>query len=322
MKSVSRRLLLTVAAASFGHAAWAQSASAKPLRWIVPYAAGGGQDFIARTVAPQLSTAIGRQVVVENKPGGNGAIAAGDLLRSSPDGSAIMSIDNGHMVLNPILYKNLSYSPARDLMPVTGTGRIPLLIVAGPGAAQTAEEFLAQARQQPDKFAYASVGNGSPHHIAMELFKQRAGIRLVHVPYRGGAPALADVAGGQVPYLMADLAFSFGFIEAGKVRPLAVGTATRLPMLPRVPTFEEIGVKGAEAAAFTGVVVAAGTPAKTVAALSEAIANVLHDPAVAKKLRAASVEPFPLTPAQFTEMIDRERRIWGKVIEEQKISVE
>lgn len=322
MRFISRFLVLAVAATSFTHAALAQTAGNKPLRWLVPYAAGGGQDFIARTVAPQLSIELGRPVLVDNKPGGNGAIAAGELMRSPPDGNTIMSVDNGHMVLNPLLYKNLSYSPSKDMVPVTGTGRIPLLIVAAPGAAKTAEEFISQARQQPDKYSYASAGNGSPHHIAMELFKQRAGIRLLHVPYRGGAPALADVAGGQVPYLMADLAFALSFVESGKVRPLAVAHATRLPMLPQVPTFEEIGVKGAEAAAFTGVVAAAGTPSKTVAELSAAIGKVLQDPAVAKKLRGASVEPFPLTPAQFTEMIEREGRIWGKVIEEQKISVE
>lgn len=323
MKKLLSYACLVVISLTATATGFAQPLATSPVRWIVPYAAGGGQDFIARTIAQQLSIDMGRPVLVDNKPGGNGVVAANDLMRSAPDGLTLMSVDNGHLIFNPVLYKNLGYNAAKDMALVTTTGRIPLLLLAGPSSdAKTAREFLGQVKAAPGKYSYASVGAGSPHHIAMELLKQRAKLHIVHIPYRGGAPAIADLAGGQVPVMMGDPTFAMAFIKAGKVRPLAVADSVRLPQLPDVPTFAEIGVDGMEAAAFTAVVTTAGTSTAVVDSLNQAIVKVLRDAAVAKKLSAAGVEPSPLTPAQFSAMVQSESKRWHKVIVEQKITVD
>ncbi|CAC9693722.1 Argininosuccinate lyase [Delftia tsuruhatensis] len=179
---------------------------AKSVRWIVPYAAGGGSDFLARTIGQAWGGQVHQPIVVDNRPGGNTAIGASETARAPADGYTVLSADNGTLVFNPVLYKSLSYNPSRDLAPVTLMGRFPMILVAGPGmAAASAREFLALARTSKDGVNYASAGAGSPHHLAMELLKVEAGLKLVHAPYKGAAPALGDVAGGQVPVMMVDL---------------------------------------------------------------------------------------------------------------------
>lgn len=307
----------------FAVASSAQSPSSKPLRWIVPYGAGGGQDFIARTVGQQLSAELNRPVIIDNKPGANGSVAAADLVRSPADGLTIMSVDNGHLIYNPDLYKNLAYSPDRDMALVSTTGRIPLVLVAGPGTqSRSVKELLAESKAAPGGLNYASVGPGSPHHIGMELVKQVTSAPFVHVPYRGGSPAIADVASGQVPVMMADMAFAGGFVKAGKVRALAVADAVRMPQLPDVPTFAEIGMPAVEAVAFTGVVSTAGTPKETIESLSRALAKAVHTPAVAAKLSGASVEPSSSSPTEFSAMVERERARWKGIQASQNIKVD
>lgn len=182
----------------------------------MPYAAGGGSDFLARTVAQGLSAKVGQPVVVDNKPGGNTAIGAAETARASADGYTVLSADNGTMVFNPALYKTLSYQP-RDLAPVTLIGRFPMILVVGPGTrATSAQAFIAEVKATPGGINYASAGAGSPHHLAMELFKVEAGLTLTHAPYRGAAPALADVAAGQVPAMMVDYAAGAGFIKGAR----------------------------------------------------------------------------------------------------------
>lgn len=273
-------------------AAQAQAAyPSKQMRWLVPYPAGGGSDFLARTIGQQLSAQTGQPVLVENKPGGNTAIAAADVVRSQPDGYTMLSADNGTLVFNPVLYKSLSYSPTRDLAPVTLMGRFPMILVVSPSVtARDAKEFIAQVKANPQGINFASAGAGSPHHLAMELLKTEAGLKMTHAPYRGAAPALADVAGGQVPAMMVDLAAGAGFIKGGKVRPLAVANATRLPQLPDVPTFAELGYKNVEAAALVGLVVPAATPAETVNALNKQVVAAINAPDVHRKLVDFGVE--------------------------------
>ncbi len=203
-----------------------QAFPAKPIRWLVPYAAGGGSDFLARTIGQKLSAQVGQPVLVDNKPGGNTALAAAETARAPADGYTVLSADNGTLVFNPALYTTLTYSPTKDLAPVTLMGRFPMILVVGSGSdATSAKDFIAKAK--PGGFNYASAGAGSPHHLAMELLKVEAGLFMVHVPYRGAAPALADVVGGQVPAMMVDLAAGSGFIKGGKVKALAVANATR-----------------------------------------------------------------------------------------------
>lgn len=303
----------------------AQSAAfpAKPIRWIVPYAAGGGSDFLARTIGQTLSTQVGQPVLVDNKPGGNTALAAAETARAPADGYTVLSADNGTMVFNPALYKSLSYSPTKDLAPVTLMGRFPMILVVGANSGiASAQDFIAQARAKPGGMNYASAGAGSPHHLAMELLKVQSKVFMVHVPYRGAAPALADVAGGQVPAMMVDMAAGAGFIKGGKVKPLAVANATRLPQLPDVPTFAELGIKNVEAAALVGMVVPAATPPDVINALNKSVVAAINEPGVRKRLVDFGVEPVGNTPAQFAELLRNETMRWHKLITDLKITLD
>ena len=300
-----------------------QNFPAKPVRWVVPYAAGGGSDFLARTIGQTWSTTVSQPVLVDNKPGGNTALGAAEVARSPADGYTVLSADNGTLVFNPVLYKSLSYNPDKDLAPVTLMGRFPMILVVGPGStATTARQFIAEAKAKPGGVNYASAGAGSPHHLAMELLKSEAGLFMVHAPYRGAGPALADVAGGQVPAMMVDMAAGAGFIKGGKVRPLAVANPTRLPQLPDVPTFAELGYKNVEAAALVGMMVPAGTPPATIAALNTQVVAAMNDPAVHKRLVDFGVEPVGNSPAQFAALLKTESVKWHKLIRDLKITLD
>ena len=294
----------------------------KPIRWLVPYAAGGGSDFLARTIGQALSTQVGQPVLVDNKPGGNTALAAAETARAPGNGYTVLSADNGTLVFNPALYTTLSYSP-KDLAPVTLMGRFPMILVVGPSSdATTAKDFIAKAKAKPGGFNYASAGAGSPHHLAMELLKVEAGLFMVHVPYRGAAPALADLVGGQVPAMMVDLAAGAGFIKAGKIKALAVANPTRLAQLPDVPTFAELGLKNVEAAALVGMVVPATTPPDVIALLNKQVVAAIKEPAVNKRMVDFGVEPVGNTPAQYAELLRNETTRWHKLIKDLKISLE
>ncbi|RRH92246.1 tripartite tricarboxylate transporter substrate binding protein [Variovorax beijingensis] len=312
-------LSLVVAAASAG----AQTYPAKPIRWIVPYAAGGGSDFLARTVAQTLSTQVGQPVLVDNKPGGNTALAAAETARAPADGYTVLSADNGTLVFNPALYKSLSYNPTKDLTPVTLMGKFPMILVVGANSGiASARDFIAKAKAKPGDLSYASAGAGSPHHLAMELLKVEAGLFMVHVPYRGAAPALADVVGGQLPAMMVDLAAGAGFIKGGKVRALAVANPTRLPQLPDVPTFAELGYKNVEAAALVGVVVPSATPAEAVNTLNRQLVAAINEPSVRTRMIDFGVEPVANTPAQYAALLKSETVRWHKLIRDLKITLD
>lgn len=295
----------------------------KSVRWIVPYAAGGGSDFLARTIGQAWGGQVHQPIVVDNRPGGNTAIGASETARAPADGYTVVSADNGTLIFNPVLYKNLSYNPGKDLAPVTLMGRFPMILVAGPSMpAKDAKEFLALAKASKDGMNFASAGAGSPHHLAMELLKTEAGIKLTHAPYRGAAPALADVAGGQVPIMMVDMAAGAGFIKGGKVRPLAVANAKRLPQLPDVPTFAELGLPSVQAAALVGMVAPAKTPANVIAALNKQVVAAINEPAVKQKLIDFGVEPVGNTPEQFQALINSESTRWHKLIKDLNITLD
>ena len=303
--------------------AQAQAFPAKNVRWVVPYPAGGGSDFLARTIGQQLASQVNQTILVDNKPGGNTAIAATEVARAPADGYTILSADNGTMVFNTALYAKLPYNPEKDLTPVTLMGKFPMILVVGPGSdAKDAKDFVAKAKAQPGRINYGSAGAGSPHHLAMELLKVNAGLHLVHIPYRGAAPALADLAGGQVPAMMVDLAAGAAFIKSGKIRPLAVANPTRLAQLPDVPTFAELGFKGVEAAAQVGVVAPAGTPAEVVNTLQKQIATAINTPAVRQKLIDFGIEPVASTPKEYSDLIRSEVVRWHALIQKQKISLD
>jgi tripartite-type tricarboxylate transporter receptor subunit TctC len=301
----------------------AQTFPAKPIRWLVPYAAGGGSDFLARTVAQTLSTQVGQPVLVDNKPGGNTALAAAETVRAPADGYTVLSADNGTLVFNPALYKSLSYNPTKDLTPVTLMGKFPMILVVGANSGiASAKDFIAKAKAKPGDMSYASAGAGSPHHLAMELLKVEAGLFMVHVPYRGAAPALADVVGGQLPAMMVDLAAGAGFIKGGKVRALAVANPTRLPQLPDVPTFAELGYKNVEAAALVGVVVPSATPPEVVNTLNRQLVAAINEPSVRTRMIDFGVEPVANTPAQYAALLKSETVRWHKLIRDLKITLD
>ncbi|ARP89478.1 ABC transporter substrate-binding protein [Bordetella genomosp. 9] len=319
MRALALAVLPAVAAAP----AAADTYPSKPLRWVVPYAAGGGSDFLARTVSQGLSPRLGQPVVVDNKPGGNTAIGASETARAQPDGYTMLSADNGTLVFNPALYAKLSYDPVKDLAPVTLMGRFPMILVAGPGLkAADVKGLLAEAKARKEGLDYASAGAGSPHHLAMELLKVETGANLVHVPYRGAAPALSDVAAGQVPIMMVDLAAGAGFIKGGKVRALAVANPTRLQQLPDVPTFAELGYKNVEAAAQVGIVVPAATPQPVVDILNRQLVATINDPVIRQKLIDFGIEPVGNTPAEYRDLLQAERARWQKLIHDLNIKLD
>lgn len=321
-----KRLFLTTLAAGLLSATALPGALAQDgfpsrnVRWIVPYAAGGGSDFLARTIGQAWGGQVHQPIVVDNRPGGNTAIGASETARAAADGYTVLSADNGTLVFNPVLYKSLSYNPARDLAPVTLMGRFPMILVAGPGmAAATAKDFLAQARTSKDGVNYASAGAGSPHHLAMELLRVEAGLKLVHAPYKGAAPALGDVAGGQVPVMMVDLAAGAGFIKGGKVRPLAVANATRLPQLPDVPTVAEQGFPGFEMTQWYGMLAPSSMTRAHVDKLAAECAKAVKAPDALKRLQGDAAEPIGSTPQQFAQFIATEQTRWQKVLKRAQV---
>jgi tripartite-type tricarboxylate transporter receptor subunit TctC len=293
------------------------------MRIIVPFTPGGALDTVARAVAPIAGERLGQQVVIENRPGGNTAIAASELARSAPDGYTIMSADNGTLVFNTALYAKLSYNPEKDLTPVTLMGRFPMVLVVGPASdAKDAKDFIAKAKAKPGSVNFGSAGAGSPHHLAMELLKVQAGLFMVHIPYKGAAPALSDLAGGQIPAMMVDLAAGNGFIKSGKIRALAVANPVRLPQLPDVPTFAELGIKNVEASAQVGIVAPAGTPPEVINALHKQVAEAINQLAIRQKLIDFGIEPVANTPQQYADLIRSETAVWHKLIKRQGISLD
>lgn len=322
MKTFSK-CVLGLSAVFLATAALAQPYPSKPIRWIVPYAAGGGSDFLARTIGQGLSVQAGQPVVVDNKPGGNTAIGASETARSAPDGYTVLSADNGTLVFNPALYKTLSYNATKDLQPVTLMGKFPMILVVGPGSDATdAKDFIAKVKASPTGINFASAGAGSPHHLAMELLKVETGMAMTHVPYKGAAPALQDLAGGQVPVMMVDMAAGAGFIKGGKVRALAVANPQRLAQLPNVPTFAELGIRNVEAAALVGMVVAAGTPPDVVATLQKHVVAAISQPEINKRLVEFGVEPVGSTTQQYEELLRNETTRWHKLIRDLRITLD
>lgn len=323
MKSLITAALVALPLALGASAASAQAYPSKSIRWLVPYPAGGGADFLARTIGQQLSVQINQPVVIENKPGGNTAIAASEVARAPADGYTVLSADNGTMVFNSALYSKLSYNPDKDLTPITLMGRFPMILVVGPGSdAKDARDFIAKAKAQPGKISYGSAGAGSPHHLAMEMLKNTAKLHMVHIPYRGAAPALGDLAGGQIPVMMVDMAAGAGFIKSGKVRPLAVANDKRLPQLPDVPTFAELGFKGVETAALVGLVGPAGLPADVQATLQKQVAAAIQHPATRQKMIDFGVEPIGNTSADYSALLKSEVTRWHKLIKDLKITLD
>lgn len=287
----------------------------QPLRWVVPYPAGGGTDVLARTVAEAMRQTLGQQIVVDNRPGASTNVGGQMVATAKPDGYTFMSADNAILAYNEHLFTKLPFNPEKDFTYVGGISRFPLALVVNPALeAKTVKEFLAYARANPGKLNYASPGNGSPHHLAMEMFKNRTKTFITHIPYRGAAPALQDVMGGQVPCMFLDLAAGLPVITSGKVRALAIGSAKRVAALPDVPTLAEAGVPNTEVFAFQGILAPAGLPAAITTRLNTDLNKALLNPAVVKRMNDFGMEALPGTPEQFRAMARAESKRWGEII--------
>ncbi|CAN5249564.1 tripartite tricarboxylate transporter substrate binding protein [soil metagenome] len=299
-------------------AAW----PAHPLRWIVAYPAGGGSDFLARQTAPVLGKLLGQTLVIDNRPGAGGIIGTEIAAHAAPDGYTLLLGDNGAMVFNEALYRKLPYSP-RDLAPIGFIARFPLVLVAHPSTGWTsAGQWLAAVRAAPGRFNYASPGAGSPHHLAMELLKDRGRLFIVHVPYRGTAMALSDVISGQVPMMVVDTAAGLPQIRTGKVRALAVLSKQRIASLPDVPTAREAGLPDVEVFAWQGLFVPAGTPQAIASRLTSALQRALATPELRSALEEFGLQVAPSGPDELQRFVDSETTTWHALIRERGLTIE
>ncbi len=300
-------------------AAWAPS---RPLRFVVPFPAGGATDVAARILAERLTEALGQPVVVENRTGSSGNIGMENVVRSAPDGHSLLMGTSGALTVNPHLFPNLGFDPARDLAPVSLAFTTDNALVVNPNMpAQTVAEFLALARSRPGAFSYGSAGAGSSTHMAAELFRLAAGIQVLHVPYRGSAPALNDTVAGNVQFMVDQLPSCIGQIRAGQVRALAVTGPRRSPLLPDVPTMAEAGLPGAENTSWGAALVPAGTPDAAIERLNAALREAVAVPAVRDRMAQAGADAAASSPAELAALMRREAERWGKVVREARISV-
>lgn len=308
---------------SLSGSAFAQTYPTKPLRWIVAFAPGGGSDLYARTIAQQLVASMGQQVIVENRPGAAGIIAAEIAAKSPPDGYTLFACDVGTLVLNGLLYGKLPYDPAKDFQPVTQYVKNPLLFVVHPSVpASNIKEFVGYAQANPNKINYASVGAGTIFHLATEIFKRQTGTQLVHVPYKGAAPAVQDLVSGQVTMMFIDYSTGGPFIKAGKLRALGASTKERIDALPDLPSLHEVGVPNFDAYAWLGAAVPAATPKPIVRRLNQEIAKAMSLPDVRKRFIDTGVVPLATSTEEFEQLVKTDTEKWGALIKALDLKLE
>jgi len=291
----------------------AQTYPTRPVRIIVGFAPGGATDIMARLMGQSLSERLGQQFVVENRPGAASNVGTEAVVNAAPDGYTLLVVTSVNAI-NATLYEKLNFNLIRDIAPVASTHREPFVMEANPSVpVKTVAEFIAHAKANPGKINMASAGIGSGNHISGELFKMMTGVNLVHVPYRGGGPALVDLLGGQVQVMFATMSSSIEYVRGGKLRALAVTTATRSPVLPDIPTVAEF-VPGYESSFWTGVGAPKNTPAEIVDKLNKEINAALADPKMKARLADLGATALPSSPADFGKFIADETEKWGKVV--------
>lgn len=290
------------------------------VRWIIPNAAGGGTDNVARIIANAMEPSLGQPLIIENKPGAASMIGASLLARSKPDGYTMLTGDNATFATNAHLYKSLTYDPAKDFAYVSMVARFPLALVSTKSfPAKTVRELIDYVKANPGKVSYASPGVGLPHHLAMELLMKKEGLKMVHVPYKGSPAAVQGMLAGDVDIMFFDLASGLPFITEGKLRAYAVASANRFVSIPDIPTMNEAGIKDFEVYAWQGVVVPAGTSAPVIDRLNKELHKTIKNPDVQKRLIGLGVEPLSSTPNEFVDYVKAESIRWGTLITEQNL---
>jgi tripartite-type tricarboxylate transporter receptor subunit TctC len=304
---------LATLGALFAANALADEYPARPVTLIVPYAAGGGNDVMARIVADKMSPALGQPIVIENRGGAGGSIATRQVAKSEPDGYTLGLGGTGTLAIDPTLYSNVGYDPRKDFAPVGLIATSALVVLVNPSVpAHSIKELIALARKQPLNFA--SAGSGSGMHLGTELFASMAGITLTHVPYKGTGPALTDLLGGHVGLYFSSLPPAIGLVKEGKLRALAVTGPTRSAIFPDLPTVAEAGLPGYEAVLHYGIVAPAGTPTAIIEKLNKALRAALANPDVTARITGDGAEPLPSTPAEYAADIDREETKWSDIV--------
>jgi tripartite-type tricarboxylate transporter receptor subunit TctC len=315
-----RSLALSLAAAGalalVPFAAQAQAAfPSKALTIVVPFSAGGTTDILARVVGQTMSKDLGQPVIIDNRAGAGGNIGAQMVARAAPDGYTLLMGTVGTHAINQSLYKKMPFDPIKDFAPLTRVALVPNLLVANPGQPyKNVKELIAYAKANPGKVTFASSGSGTSIHLSGEMFSQMAGLEMQHIPYKGSAPALTDLLGGQTAIMFDNMPSVIGHVKAGKLRPLAVTTPQRSPALPDVPTIAESGVPGYSATSWFGLLAPANTPAPVIAKLNASILKALADPEVKKKMAEQGAEPHGEKPEQFAEFIRSETAKWGQTV--------
>jgi len=302
--------------------AWAQTYPVKAIRVIVPFAPGGGTDILTRVIAPKMSELLRHQIIVDNRPGAGSQIGTDLVVKAPPDGYTVLMVDTA-FTTNPSLYSKLPYDSIKDLVPVSLSASAPVILIVHPSVpAKTVKELVALARSHPGALNFASGGSGSSTHLGVELLKYVAKVNLVHIPYKGTGPAVADVLGGQVTMMFAGISSVKQHVEAGRLRAIAVTGDKRSPAMPSVPTFIEAGLKGVDASTYWGALAPAKTPADVVNKLSATIAQLLRMPEVSQKLIDLGFEPIGGTPEQYGQVIASEIDKWSKVIKAANIRLD
>jgi tripartite-type tricarboxylate transporter receptor subunit TctC len=293
--------------------AWAQTYPVRPVHLIVGFPAGGPQDIVMRLIGQWLSERLGQSFIIENRPGASGNVGAETVVRAAPDGYTLLSVSSPNAI-NATLYKNLNFNFIRDIAPVASIMRVPLVMEVNPSVPiKTVPEFIAYAKANPGKVNYASAGIGTPQHVSAEMFKMMTGVEMVHVPYRGAAPALTDLLGGQVQVMIDTTPASMQHIRSGRLRPLAVTTATRADALPDLPTVGDF-VPGYEATSWFGIGAPKDTPPEIIATLNKEINAAIADPKIKARLIDLGGTVLPGSPADFGKLIAAETEKWAKVV--------
>ncbi|KQP21485.1 tripartite tricarboxylate transporter substrate binding protein [Pseudorhodoferax sp. Leaf267] len=319
MKKILAAMACTLSLATGAHAAWPD----KPVTIVVPFPAGGSTDMVARAMALHMGQALGQSFIVDNKPGATGTIGAGFVKRAAPDGYTLLVSSLGAFVVTPHLVKSVPYDANKDFDYISVPVQAPNVLVASPRQKErTVAEVLALLKAQPGKVSFASSGNGSSDHLSAEVFWQQTGTEGLHVPYKGGAPAVNDLLGGQVEFSFQNVNAVLPHIKAGKLHAIAVTGDKRSPVLPDVPTLAEAGVKGAEVYSWQGLAAPKGLPPAVKDKLAAAAMAAMHDPAVKKRMQEQGLEIVASTPADFTAFQAKEWTRWKTLIDTRKITAD
>lgn len=323
LRRTALALLAALALAPFAAGQAAAAFPDRPVRMVVPFPPGGSNDVIARLLAQKLTEQWGQSVIVENRPGAGGNVGAEVIARVKPDGYALLMTAPGPLAVNQALYTKLAYDPPKDFAPVGLIASVPIVLAVHPSVkANSVAELIALAKAQPGKLNFGSSGNGTTNHLAGELFKSLAKIDIVHVPYRGAAPAMNDLIAGHIPMMFDNMPAMKPQIDAKTVRPLAVASTTRTKLFPELPTMVEAGVPGFEATAWFGLVAPAGTPPDVMKVLVSGVEKALADPDTAKKFADLGAEPGNATGDAFGAFLRTEAEKWGKVVKDSGARVE